>query len=219
MTTNHTPNEQEVTEALWKRFCEEADISRVSGRGAWTIADAEVKARARLLELADGIYDFVSRSDRTTLVAGSGKVERPKLIGATQAQDELSSILDEFFEGLADGASPRAAIRLTMGTGKTQQTIAHLKAYLADKYGQKIEIYVPRHDLASEWENELEGINAKVIHIFPRTGGQWNDVIKTYPHAIMCQRADYVRDLEDKGHSIYGNACFKSNLRREMQFL
>ena len=116
VTTNHIPNEQEVTEALWKRFCEEADISRVSGRGAWTIADAEVKARARLLELADGIYDFVSRSDRTTLVAGSGKVERPKLIGATQAQDELSSILDEFFEGLADGASPRAAIRLTMGT-------------------------------------------------------------------------------------------------------
>jgi hypothetical protein len=37
---------------------------------------------------------FVSRSDRTTLVAGSGKVERPKLIGATEAQDELSSILD-----------------------------------------------------------------------------------------------------------------------------
>ena len=23
VTTNHTPNEQEVTEALWKRFCEE----------------------------------------------------------------------------------------------------------------------------------------------------------------------------------------------------
>ena len=23
----------------------------------------------------------------------------------------------------------------------------------------------------------------------------------------MCERADYVRDLEEKGHSIYGNAC------------
>jgi hypothetical protein len=218
VTTNHIPNEQEVTEALWKRFCEEADISRVSGRGAWTIVDAAVKARVRLQELENGVYDFVSRSDRTTLVAGSGKAERPKLIGATQAQDELSSILDEFFEGLADGAGPRAAIRLTMGTGKTQQTIAHLKAYLADKYGQKIEVYVPRHDLASEWENELEGINAKVIHIFPRTGGQWNDDTKTYPYPIMCQRADYVRDLEDKGHSIYGNACLSRTTGERCSF-
>ena len=129
VTTNHTPNEQAVTEALWKRFCEEADINRVSGRGAWTIADAKGKARVRLQELENGVYDFVSRSDRTTLVAGSGKVERPKPIGATQAQDELDSILDEFFEGLADGASPRAAIRLTMGTGKTQQTIANLNGF------------------------------------------------------------------------------------------
>ena len=120
VTLERTPSEEEVTDALWNRFCEEADISVVSDRGPWTIDDAATKARARLLELADGIYDFVSRSDRTTLVAGSGKVERPKLIGATQAQDELSSILDEFFEGLADGASPRAAIRLTFG-GTDQQ--------------------------------------------------------------------------------------------------
>ena len=74
VTAEHTPSEKEVTTALWNRFCEEADISVVSARGAWTIADAASKARARLQELDSGTYDFVSRSDRTILVAGSGKV-------------------------------------------------------------------------------------------------------------------------------------------------
>ena len=206
VTAKHTPSEEEVTTALWSRFCEEADISIVSERGAWTIADAASKAKARLQELESGAYDFVSRSDRTTLVAGTGKAERPKLVGALEAQSKLNTILDGFFEDLAEGANPRAAIRLTMGAGKTKKTITHLKAYLEGKYRQKIEVYVPRHDLADEWTKSLEGVNAKVIHVYPRTGGKWDDEVKVYPHPIMCERADYVRDLEEKGHSIYGNA-------------
>ena len=124
------------------------------------------------------------------LVAGTGKVERPKLVGPTEAQSELNTILGLFFGDLAEGANPRAAIRLTMGAGKTKQTVAHLKTYLADKYRQKIEVYVPRHDLADEWGESLEGINAKVTHVYPRTGGQWDKDAKIYPHPIMCQRAD-----------------------------
>jgi hypothetical protein len=207
VTAKHIPSEEEVTTALWSRFCEEADISIVSERGAWTITDAASKAKARLQELESGAYNFVSRSDRTTLVAGTGKAERPKLVGAIQAQSELNGILEDFFGDLAEGANPRAAIRLTMGAGKTKKTITHLKAYLEDKYRQKIEVYVPRHDLADEWKKSLEGINAKVIHVYPRTGGKWDDEVKAYPHPIMCQRADYIRDLEEKGHSIYSNAC------------
>ena len=152
VTLEHTPSEEEVTAALWNRFCEEADISVVSARGPWTIDDAATKARARLQELDSGTYDFVSRSDRTILVAGAGKVERPKLVGAVEAQSKLDAILSGFFEDLAGGASPRAAVRLTMGTGKTKQTISHLKSYLTDKFQQTIEVYVPRHDLADEWE-------------------------------------------------------------------
>ena len=68
-------------------------------------------------ELESGTYDFVSRSDRTKLVAGSSKVDRPKLVAADEAQDELSRILDGYFGELAEGSNPRAAIRLTMGTG------------------------------------------------------------------------------------------------------
>ena len=218
VTAEHTPSEEEVTTALWNRFCEEADISVVSARGAWTIADAASKARARLQELDSGTYDFVSRSDRTILVAGSGKVERPKLVGAVEAQSKLEAILGGFFEDLAGGASPRAAIRLTMGTGKTKQTISHLKSYLSDKFQQSIEVYVPRHDLADEWEQSLEGINAKVIHVYPRTGGKWAEEQNSYPHPIMCQRAEYVRDLEEKGHSIYGNACLSRTSGEQCSF-
>jgi len=156
VTAKHTPSEEDVTTALWSRFCEEADIGIVSERGAWTINDAATKARARLHELESGAYDFVSRSDRTTLVAGAGKVGHPKLVGAIEAQSKLNTILGGFFENLAEGANPRAAIRLTMGTGKTKQTIAHLKTYLTDKFQKAIEVYVPRHDLADEWAEGLE---------------------------------------------------------------
>ncbi|MDB4209510.1 hypothetical protein N9793_00865 [bacterium] len=218
VTLEHTPSEEEVTTALWNRFCEEADISVVSDRGRWTTADAASKARARLQELDSGTYDFVSRSDRTTLVVGAGKVERPKLVGAKEAQSELNTILSGFFEDLARGASPRAAVRLTMGTGKTKQTISHLKSYLSDKFQQTIEVYVPRHDLADEWEKSLEGINAKVIHVYPRTGGKWDEEQNSYPNPIMCQRADYVRDLEQKGHSIYGNACLSRTSGEQCSF-
>ena len=218
VTAEYIPNEEEVTAALWNRFCEEADTSVVSDRGPWTIDDAATKARARLQELESCAYDFISRSDRTTLVAGAGKVERPKLVGAKEAQSKLNAILGSFFEDLAEGANPRAAIRLTMGAGKTKQTIAHLKSYLSDKFQQSIEVYVPRHDLADEWEQSLEGINAKVIHVYPRTGGKWDEEQNSYLHPIMCQRAEYVRDLEDKGHSIYSNACLSRTSEEQCSF-
>ena len=75
-----------------------------------------------------------------------------------------------------------------MGTGKTKQTIAHLKSYLSDKFQQTIEVYVPRHDLADEWEQSLEGINAKVIHVYPRTGGKWDEEQNSYPNPIRRNR-------------------------------
>ncbi|MDU8910060.1 hypothetical protein [Aestuariicoccus sp. MJ-SS9] len=204
---DYQPTEDEVTEELWQRFSQEADLTVVSDRGVWTEAHAGTKARARLKELAEGKYSFVSRADNTTLLAGSGQVERPKLVSGEAAQTELNEILDSFFDRLGKGEKPRASVRLTMGTGKTTQTIDHLKAFLKDRGGQSIEVYVPRHDLASEWQEKLSGVNAEVIHIYPRTGGKFDSAKESYPHPIKCDRADYVRDLEDKGHSIYSNAC------------
>jgi hypothetical protein len=205
VTGTNTPTEDEVTEALWARFSEEADLTVVSKRGPWTIEDARTKVRARLRELEDGTYSFVARDDRVTLVAGS-EVDRPKLVSGPEAQEKLNSILADFFQVLSEGGSPRVGVRLTMGTGKTKKTIEHLKDYLTTAKGQSIEVYVPRHDLASEWEEDLADTNARIIHVYPRAGG-WDKEKKVFKYPIMCERADYVRDLECKGHSIYGNAC------------
>ena len=54
-------------------------------------------------------------------MAGKGKVERPQLVGAVEAQSKLNTILRGFFEVLSEGLNPRAAIRLTMGAGKTKR--------------------------------------------------------------------------------------------------
>ena len=71
-----------------------------------------------------------------------------------------------------------------------QFDVSYSGLLMADKYRQKIEVYVLRHDLANEWEERLECINAKVIDAYPRTCGEWDKDAKIYPHPIMCQRAD-----------------------------
>ena len=218
VTSDHQPSEEEITNELWDRFRAVTDLSIVSDRGPWTINDAQSKAKARLRELQTGTYEFVSRSDRTTLVAGNPAIRRPKLLSLQKAQEELETILGNFFINLNQGKRPRSTIQITMGTGKTTQTISHLKSYLSDKHNKTIEVYVPRHDLAHDWEEDLIGVNAKVVHVYPRTGGQWNEDRRSYDHPIMCERADYVRDLEAKGHSIYGNACLSRNSGEQCQF-
>ena len=100
---------------------------------------------------------------RWLLVAGSGKVDRPALRSIEEAEALLNDCLTGFFSDLADSKSPRLAVRITMGIGKTTKGIQHLKQYLASKHGQNIEVYVPRHDLADEWEQGLDGINARVV--------------------------------------------------------
>ena len=143
VTANYTPSEEEVTNALWSRFCEEADISVVSERGAWTIADAASKAKARLQELESGAYDFVSRSDRTTLVAGTGKAERPKLVGALEAQSKLNGILGDFFGDLVEGA--KILLQLAMWVSRRFEAT---KTYVE---------YVGLRSTSSKSENHLKG--------------------------------------------------------------
>ena len=60
---------------------------------------------------------------------------------------------------------------------------------------------MPRHDLAEEEVDHLKGINAKVVHIMPRTGGADG----TLP--VLCKRADYVRSIERQGIGVFRNAC------------
>ena len=218
VTSQSQPSEDEVTEELWKRFCLEADVTVVSDRGPWTVEDARVKAKARLQELADGTFDFVSRSDKTTLVPHRTTEQRQNLVSAERAKSQLNDVLTDFFDHLSKGHRPRSAVRITMGTGKTTETINHLKAYLVDKFALNIEVYVPRHDLAKEWHDKLAGANAQIIHVRPRTGGKIDPKTGTYGHEVLCERADYVRDLEQKGHSIYSTACLSRVTGEQCKF-
>ena len=60
-----------------------------------------------------GYYSFVSRSDRVTLVAGAGKIERPTLRSVEEVEILLNDSLTGFFSNLADRKSPRLAIQIT----------------------------------------------------------------------------------------------------------
>ena len=121
VTADQAPSEDDLTEALWVNFCEEADISIVNERGSWTIADARSKAKARLAEHENGLYSFVSRSERTTLVTGSGKLERPTLRSVEEAEALLNDCLTGFFSDLADNKFPRLAVRITMEQARPQR--------------------------------------------------------------------------------------------------
>ena len=218
VTVQSHPTEDEITAELWKRFVNEADVSVVSERGRWTIEDARIKAKARLQELSNGTFDFVSRSDKTILVPHRTTEQRPTLVSAMAAKSQLNDVLTDFFDRLAQGQRPRSTVRITMGTGKTTETIDHLKAYLSDKFSLNIEVYVPRHDLADEWCEKLSGVNARLIHVHSRTGGKINPTTGGYDHRVLCGRADYVRDLEQKGHSIYSTACLSRITGEQCKF-
>ena len=118
VTVQSHPTEDEITAELWKRFVNGADVSVVSKRGQWTIEDARIKAKARLQELTNGTFDFVSRSDKTTLVPNRTAEQRPELVSAMAAKSQLNDVLTDFCDRLAQGQGPRSTVRITMGTCK-----------------------------------------------------------------------------------------------------
>tara|TARA_B100000963_G_C22074751_1_gene429676 strand:+ start:142 stop:465 length:324 start_codon:yes stop_codon:yes gene_type:complete len=74
VTAKHQLGEEEVTNALWHRFCQEADINIISERSTWTISDLALKVKTILQEFRGGAYGFDTCPNRTTLVATTGKV-------------------------------------------------------------------------------------------------------------------------------------------------
>lgn len=192
------PTVSEVTEELWERFQSEADLGQVNER-QWTREDAEAKARKRHEEAITGTYSFRSRSDKIQLRPAPKPSFAQETVTPNQAQDEMGRALEGFFAQLQVGSFPRLALRLTMGLGKTTQTVAKLKDFLESETGKLIEVYVPRHDLADEWETALENVTAKVIHVRPRTGDN-----------PTCSRPEYVRALEAHGIPVFQNACVGS---------
>lgn len=199
------PTVDEITDALWEMFQSEADLTQINER-TWTRADAGLKAQVRHEEASNGLYSFRSRSENTNLLPAPRSAFAAQTVSASEAKERMDEALSDYFRRLKEGYEPRLALRLTMGLGKTTQTVAQLKEYLSDESGKLIEVYVPRHALADEWEEKLSGVRAKVVHVYPRTGGKLesNGQRQFQP---LCDRADYVRELEQNGVPVYRNAC------------
>jgi len=205
------PTAQEIAERLWVRFTEEADTSD----NKWTEADAKKKADARHQELENGDFKFTARAEANTLLPTEQPHFHLDLVTKEVGEQRLESSLKEFFSAVEEGNTPRQVVKITMGAGKTTKTITHLQSFLEHQSNKLIEIYVPRHDIADEYEQKLSGdplsddpaVNASVVHIYPRTGGRVDNETGRTQFEALCSRADYVRSLEKAGHSVYRSAC------------
>jgi hypothetical protein len=119
--------------------------------------------------------------------------------------------LKGFFSGVEEGNTPRQVVKITMSAGKTMQAITHLGSFLEHQSNKLIKVYVPRHDLAIQYEAKLLDIpvvNARVVHIYSRTGGRVNPQSGATQFRPKCSRAVYVRSTEwGAGHSVCRSAC------------
>ncbi|WPY95633.1 hypothetical protein T8T21_05805 [Limimaricola variabilis] len=192
------PGVREIADLTWRLFSHEADLTD----GKWSYDNALSEAQRRHEELLSGSYSFTSRNEATVLLPASEPFTTLSTVDADTGKEQLNSALTDFFSQLHD--KPRLALRITTGAGKTHATLSNLRDYLASSWGQTVEIYVPRHDLAEQYVeeiNELGGFQAEVIHVGPRTGGSAGAM------PILCERPEYVRGLEQARLSVFGNAC------------
>lgn len=200
------PTAQEIADRLWIRFNKEADTND----NKWTEEDAKKKALARHKELESGDFKFTARAESNILLPTTQAHFPMALVTKEVGEKRLTSSLNEFFSVVEEGSTPRQVVKITMGAGKTTKTISHLKSFLEHQSNKLVEIYVPRHDIADEYEHKLSlepAVNASVVHIYPRTGGQVNNDTGRTQFAALCNRANYVRSLEKAGHFVYRSAC------------
>lgn len=200
------PTVEEITDRLWERFSKEADLSD----NKWTVIEAGSKAAARHDELVNDTFPFTARGTGNILLPTNDPYFHLPLVSKEEGQHRLDGCLTDFFNSVEEHDTPRQVVKITMGAGKTTQTIEHLKSYLQYQTDKLVEIYVPRHVIADEYEvrlANLPAVNAQIIHVYPRTGGRMDTETGETQFTPLCVRSDYVRSLEKVGHSVYRSAC------------
>ena len=190
----NTPLVKDVSELTWQLFTAEADLAD----GKYSKDRAEFEAARRVAEYENGDFDFVGRVETTYLLPAAEPSFALEPMTKELGLKRLDHELDHFFNNL--DKAPKKVLRITMGAGKTHNAVAKLKEHLAKLEDQRIEIYVPRHDLAAEYVEKLAGINAQVIHVQPRINRE--DEVQS-----LCKRPAYVKSLETSGVSVYQHAC------------
>ena len=192
------PTIKEITDQTWALFSEEADLTD----GKWSWDHALQKAQSRLAELEQGTHQFNGRQDVHILQPTPTEGTKPSFVDPESGAKLLDEALSDFFD--SDGKPDTTVLRVTMGAGKTRQAIEHLKSLMTRSFGTRVEVYVPRHDIAEDWARSLTGIapvNARVIHVQPRTA-QSNGTL-----GGLCLRQEYVKSLQDAHIGVFNNAC------------
>lgn len=196
-----------LADEIWKCFKDEADISD----GKYSLNNAREKASYRIGDFESGVCDYSSHSDNTTLLPTRKPHYKLDPLSRVDGEAELDVQLTNFFSAVTSGDLPRKALRITMGAGKTYQTIKHLKDYLKGNSEKLAEVYVQRHDNADEFYDELSKElpnNTNVVHVYGRGGHEESHVDP------LCQRYGYVKELENAGVSVFQNACRSPNQER-----
>ncbi|MDC1090405.1 hypothetical protein OAQ01_03165 [Emcibacteraceae bacterium] len=189
-----------LADEMWKCFEEEADISD----GKYSLKNAREKASYRIDDFESGAVTFSSQSDNTTLYPTEESHYELNPVSREDGAAELDAQLTDFFDAVSSGDQPRKALRITMGAGKTTQTVEKLKEYLSDNSEKLVEVYVQRHENADEFYDKLSNElpdNTDVVHMYGRGG---HDESKVAP---LCERYGYVKELEKAGVSVFQNAC------------
>ncbi|WOI56837.1 hypothetical protein [Palleronia sp. LCG004] len=191
------PTADEIAKRTWEIFTADADTTD----GKWTERDAFLEAIRRKADLDAGTYSFTGRTSNTMLYPASEPYHKISTVDKETGTAKLEEVLEEYFDDQAN--APRVALRVTMGAGKTYQTVEQLCRYLSDQVGVVVEIYAPNHEMVADYERQLADlqVNAEVVHVLPRTGGTKGNL------RVLCQRHEYVRSLERAGLSVFKNAC------------
>ena len=196
------PSANEVADLTWSQFINEANIED----GKWTSVHALQKAEARLAEVSEDSYGYKAKQVTHILQPIHTTTIQPVFVKPEQGAQMLNEELGKFFD--TEGQSDPTVLRVTMGAGKTRQTIEHLKSLMTRSFSTRVEVYVPRHDIAAEWTTALNApsdsgdmINARVIHVQPRLNN--SDGVS----GDLCLRPEYAKSLQDASVGVFHNAC------------
>ena len=170
--------------------------------------DVEQKVINTVEKHNSGQYPIYKKSDVSQLEPALSPYFDLVPVSLQEGEAQVSAFLDDFFTQHLDGRHLQQCLRVTMGVGKTHQTISRLIQLCAESTDQVIEVYVPRHDIASEWYEKLtQGqANANVQVIQSRAGHDLD--------SPLCQRSQYVKALIDNKVPVYRNACERSDGQR-----
>jgi hypothetical protein len=124
-----------------------------------------------------------------------------KYLTPEQASTQIQTLSDDFFKNL----SGNVAIKASAGSGKTRAVINSIAKIAVS--GQ-VHVFVPTHDLANEWQNNLQQTapHLNVLHLYGRGSSDSTD------HFCNPERYAKVKAVQDKKLSVFATMCKQNEI-------